>query len=148
MESLLISSSSKTNMYSEWASLSAQISANSCGAQCFSVLNKFPASAGREVVISVVKQLGTNLGITQNAEPSHLVKDEEVSAPNIVDIVALFSWMLLTGQVVHGCHLFRPLVASARARNHQGLRQCLLRMADCFAPTATNQCSEANLRGC
>ncbi|XP_034475060.1 ral GTPase-activating protein subunit beta isoform X4 [Drosophila innubila] len=65
-------------MYSEWASLSAQISANSCGAQCFSVLNKFPASAGREVVISVVKQLGTNLGITQNAEPSHLVKDEEV----------------------------------------------------------------------
>ncbi|XP_016954566.1 ral GTPase-activating protein subunit beta isoform X17 [Drosophila biarmipes] len=65
-------------MYSEWASLSAQISANSCGAQCFSVLNKFPASAGREVVVSVVKQLGTNLGITQNAEPSHLVKDEEV----------------------------------------------------------------------
>ncbi|XP_034100505.1 ral GTPase-activating protein subunit beta isoform X14 [Drosophila albomicans] len=65
-------------MYSEWASLSTQISANSCGAQCFSVLNKFPASAGREVVISVVKQLGTNLGITQNAEPSHLVKDEEV----------------------------------------------------------------------
>ncbi|XP_064546570.1 ral GTPase-activating protein subunit beta isoform X2 [Drosophila montana] len=65
-------------MYSEWASLSAQITANSCGAQCFSVLNKFPASAGREVVISVVKQLGTNLGITQNAEPSHLVKDEEV----------------------------------------------------------------------
>ncbi|XP_023171091.1 ral GTPase-activating protein subunit beta isoform X5 [Drosophila hydei] len=65
-------------MYSEWASLSAQINANSCGAQCYSVLNKFPASAGREVVISVVKQLGTNLGITQNAEPSHLVKDEEV----------------------------------------------------------------------
>ncbi|XP_032585191.1 ral GTPase-activating protein subunit beta isoform X2 [Drosophila mojavensis] len=65
-------------MYSEWASLSAQINANSCGAQCFSVLNKFPASAGREVVMSVVKQLGTNLGITQNAEPSHLVKDEEV----------------------------------------------------------------------
>ncbi|XP_016986707.1 ral GTPase-activating protein subunit beta isoform X7 [Drosophila rhopaloa] len=65
-------------MYSEWASLSAQITANSCGAQCFSVLNKFPASAGREVVVSVVKQLGNNLGITQNAEPSHLVKDEEV----------------------------------------------------------------------
>ncbi|XP_032591654.1 ral GTPase-activating protein subunit beta isoform X3 [Drosophila grimshawi] len=65
-------------MYSEWASLSAEINANSCGAQCFSVLNKFPASAGREVVISVVKQLGTNLGITQNAEPSHLVKDDEV----------------------------------------------------------------------
>ncbi|ALC37916.1 CG34408 [Drosophila busckii] len=66
-------------MYSEWASLSQQISANSCGAQCFSVLNKFPASAGREVVFSVVKQLATNLGITSgHAEPSHLVKDEEV----------------------------------------------------------------------
>lgn len=135
-------------MYSEWASLSAQISANSCGAQCFSVLNKFPASAGREVVISVVKQLGTNLGITQNAEPSHLVKDEEVSAPNIVDTLAIFSRKLSTGQVVHGRHLFWSLVASAGTRNHQGLRQCLLRVADCFAPTATNQCPEANLRGC
>ncbi|XP_030384786.1 ral GTPase-activating protein subunit beta [Scaptodrosophila lebanonensis] len=65
-------------MYSEWVSLSTQIAANSCGAQCYSVLNKFPASAGREVAVSVVKQLATNLGITQNAEPSHLVKDEEV----------------------------------------------------------------------
>ncbi|XP_065357088.1 ral GTPase-activating protein subunit beta isoform X5 [Calliphora vicina] len=66
-------------MYGEWVSLSAQISANSGGAQSYSVLNKFPASAGREVAVSVVKQLATNLGITQNAEPSHLVKDEEVN---------------------------------------------------------------------
>ncbi|KAM7352661.1 ral GTPase-activating protein subunit beta isoform 4-T4 [Cochliomyia hominivorax] len=66
-------------MYGEWVSLSSQISANSCGAQSYSVLNKFPASAGREVAVSVVKQLATNLGITQNAEPSHLVKDEEVN---------------------------------------------------------------------
>lgn len=83
-------------MYTEWASLSAQISANSCGAQCFSVLNKFPASAGREVVISVVKQLGTNLGITQNAEPSHLVKDEEASAPYIA-CVQVFLCLFTTG---------------------------------------------------
>lgn len=34
---------------------------------------------GREVTISVVKQLASNLGITQNAEPSHFIKDEEVS---------------------------------------------------------------------
>ncbi|XP_075152909.1 ral GTPase-activating protein subunit beta isoform X2 [Haematobia irritans] len=66
-------------MYGEWVSLSAQITANSCGAQSCSVLNKFPASSGREVAVSVVKQLATNLGITQNAEPSHLVKDEEVN---------------------------------------------------------------------
>ncbi|XP_037904139.1 ral GTPase-activating protein subunit beta isoform X8 [Hermetia illucens] len=65
-------------MYSEWVSLSQTIASNSCGAQSQSVLNKFPASAGREVAVSVVKQLATNLGITQNAEPSHLVKDEEV----------------------------------------------------------------------
>lgn len=82
-------------MYSEWASLSAQITANSCGAQCFSVLNKFPASAGREVVISVVKQLGTNLGITQNAEPSHLVKDEEARAPYYVCVYVLIILMLI-----------------------------------------------------
>ncbi|XP_055920313.1 ral GTPase-activating protein subunit beta isoform X9 [Eupeodes corollae] len=65
-------------MYSEWASLSATIAANSAEAQSSSVLNKFPASAGKEVAVSVVKQLASNLGITQNAEPSHLVKDEEV----------------------------------------------------------------------
>lgn len=34
---------------------------------------------GREVTIAVVKQLASNLGITQNAEPSHFIKDEEVS---------------------------------------------------------------------
>ncbi|XP_058980656.1 ral GTPase-activating protein subunit beta isoform X9 [Musca domestica] len=66
-------------MYGEWVSLSSQITANSCAAQSCSVLNKFPASSGREVTVSVVKQLATNLGITQNAEPSHLVKDDEVN---------------------------------------------------------------------
>ncbi|XP_054741777.1 ral GTPase-activating protein subunit beta isoform X17 [Anastrepha obliqua] len=66
-------------MYSEWVSLSSQISADSCAAQSCSVLNKFPASAGREVTVSVVRQLASNLGITQNAEPSHLVRDEEVN---------------------------------------------------------------------
>lgn len=65
-------------MYSEWASLSTTIAANSAEAQSSSVLNKFPASAGKEVAVSVVKQLASNLGITQNAEPSHLVKDDEV----------------------------------------------------------------------
>ncbi|XP_018785169.1 PREDICTED: ral GTPase-activating protein subunit beta isoform X5 [Bactrocera latifrons] len=66
-------------MYSEWVSLSSQISADNCAAQSCSVLNKFPASAGREVTVSVVRQLASNLGITQNAEPSHLVRDEEVN---------------------------------------------------------------------
>ncbi|KAL5279964.1 RALGAPB family protein [Megaselia abdita] len=65
-------------MYSDWVSLTSTITANSQNAQSSSVLNKFPASAGREVTISVVKQLASNLGITQNAEPSHFIKDEEV----------------------------------------------------------------------
>ncbi|XP_055376410.1 ral GTPase-activating protein subunit beta isoform X10 [Condylostylus longicornis] len=65
-------------MYSEWVSLSSTLQSNASGAQSQSVLNKFPASAGKEVAVNVVRQLASNLGITQNAEPSHLVKDEEV----------------------------------------------------------------------
>lgn len=91
-------------MYSEWISLTSAIATNSQNAQSQSVLNKFPASAGslthlwngeilqvkcllfvgREVTISVVKQLASNLGITQNAEPSHFIKDEEVSEFSIL----------------------------------------------------------------
>lgn len=68
-------------MYTEWASLSSIISANSCGAQSQSVLNKFSGLAGREVAVAVVKQLAGNLGITQPAEPSVLNNDQEVDRP-------------------------------------------------------------------
>ena len=66
-------------MFAEWASLSPIIAANSNGAQSKSVLNKFSGPAGREVTIAVTKQLATNLGFTQPAEPSSLTNDEEVS---------------------------------------------------------------------
>lgn len=72
-------------MYSEWASLSPVIAANSNGTST-TVLNKFSAIAGREVAQSVVKQLAANLGITQAPEPSILVTDEEVSCNHFLDI--------------------------------------------------------------
>uniref|UniRef100_A0A1B0CW31 Uncharacterized protein n=1 Tax=Lutzomyia longipalpis TaxID=7200 RepID=A0A1B0CW31_LUTLO len=66
-----------TKMYTEWASLSPVIASNSCSAQnC--VLNKFQGNAGKDVAVAVVKQLASNLGISQPAEPSNLITDQEV----------------------------------------------------------------------
>lgn len=64
-------------MYEEWASLSPIIAANSHGSS-HSVLHKFSIAAGRDVSLAVVKQLASNLGITQAPEPSILVVDDEV----------------------------------------------------------------------
>lgn len=63
-------------MYSEWASLSVLIQRGSEESQ--SVLEKFSPVAGREVALSIVRQLATSLGITQAAEPSPLTTDKEV----------------------------------------------------------------------
>lgn len=65
-------------MYAEWASLSPIIAANSNGSPQ-SVLTKFMGNAGRDVSTAVVKQLASNLGITQSPEPSILHTDEEVN---------------------------------------------------------------------
>ncbi|XP_050435696.1 ral GTPase-activating protein subunit beta isoform X9 [Adelges cooleyi] len=67
----------RSGMYCEWASLSLAV--QNCGETGQSVLNKFPASSGKEVVTSVIKQLTSNLGITHPPEPSKLVKDTEVT---------------------------------------------------------------------
>lgn len=64
-------------MYSEWTSLSPLV--QSCGPEGHSVLDKFGITIGREVTLSVVRQLATNLGITQAAEPTPLDSDKEVS---------------------------------------------------------------------
>lgn len=63
-------------MYSEWASLSPRI--QSFGDDRLCVLDTFPNQAGREVVVAVVKQLASNLGIKQASEPSPLTTDKEV----------------------------------------------------------------------
>ncbi|KAL6447256.1 hypothetical protein ACFW04_001486 [Cataglyphis niger] len=67
---------SQGGMYSEWASLSTLIQQGSEESQ--SVLEKFPPGAGKEVALSIVRQLAANLGITQAAEPSPLSTDKEV----------------------------------------------------------------------
>ncbi|XP_046418146.1 ral GTPase-activating protein subunit beta isoform X4 [Neodiprion fabricii] len=69
-------SDSGGGMYSEWASLSTLVQNGSEDSQ--SVLKKFHPVAGREVALSIVRQLATNLGITQAAEHSPLTTDREV----------------------------------------------------------------------
>lgn len=65
-------------MYSEWASLSPLIQQQqAAGGGGHSVLDKF-GSVGKEVVLGVVRQLASNLGLTQPAEPSPLTTDQEV----------------------------------------------------------------------
>lgn len=63
-------------MYSEWASLSNMVVRG--GEESNSVLGKFPPGAGKEVALSIVRQLASNIGITQAAEPSTLTSDREV----------------------------------------------------------------------
>lgn len=63
-------------MYSEWASLTTLVQHGNEESQ--SVLAKFPMSAGKDVAVAVVKQLASNLGLTQAAEPSPLTTDKEV----------------------------------------------------------------------
>lgn len=67
----------RSGMYCEWASLSTAV--QNCGEFGQSVLNKFPAGSGKDVVLSVIKQLTSNLGITHPPEPSKLAKDSEVT---------------------------------------------------------------------
>lgn len=67
---------SQGGMYSEWASLSVLVQQGSEESQ--SVLEKFSPIAGKEVALSVVRQLAANLGITQAAEASLLCTDKEV----------------------------------------------------------------------
>ncbi|XP_076306424.1 ral GTPase-activating protein subunit beta isoform X2 [Tachypleus tridentatus] len=63
-------------MYSEWVSISATAEAEKLR---WSVLNKFPGTAGRDVVIAVVRPLVATLGInTGHCEQSGLLLDKEV----------------------------------------------------------------------
>ncbi|XP_014219177.1 ral GTPase-activating protein subunit beta isoform X2 [Copidosoma floridanum] len=64
------------NMYSEWASLSILIQQGSEDSQ--SVLEKFNSVVGKDVTLSIVRQLAANLGIAQAAEASPLITDKEV----------------------------------------------------------------------
>lgn len=63
-------------MYSEWASLNVVTSQGLNDSR--SVLEKFGPNVGRDVTLSIVRQLASNLGIAQPAEPSYLNSDKEV----------------------------------------------------------------------
>lgn len=65
-------------MYSEWTSLTSYFQNGEGNEERTSVLDKFPVSSGKDVVVAVVKPLAANLGITQASEPSVLSTDREV----------------------------------------------------------------------
>ncbi|XP_063903698.1 ral GTPase-activating protein subunit beta isoform X6 [Zophobas morio] len=69
-------SSENKGMYSEWTSLSLMLQNNDDANQ--SVLEKFGLTTSKDVTLGVVRQLASNLGISQPAEPSPLVTDKEV----------------------------------------------------------------------
>lgn len=70
--------SSCGGMYSEWTSLTLSFQNGEGNEERSSVLDKFPVSSGKDVVLAVVKPLAANLGITQASEPSVLSTDREV----------------------------------------------------------------------
>lgn len=76
-KNVFLQDSEHGGMYSEWASLSNAVTSGT-SVDSTSVLLKFPASSGRDVALSVVRQLAANLGIAQAAELSSLTTDKEV----------------------------------------------------------------------
>lgn len=66
----------RPGMYREWASLSNRLLNGSD--EGHSVLEKFPGQAGKEVALAIIRQLASNVGISQPPQPSNLVTDREV----------------------------------------------------------------------
>ncbi|CAG9768936.1 unnamed protein product [Ceutorhynchus assimilis] len=69
-------SSENKGMYGEWTSLS--LAGQEGGEEGQSVLEKFDLPISKEITLGLVKQLASNLGITQAPEPSVLLTDREV----------------------------------------------------------------------
>ncbi|XP_034250605.1 ral GTPase-activating protein subunit beta isoform X1 [Thrips palmi] len=63
-------------MYREWASLSPRLLNGS--EEGHSVLEKFPGNAGKDVALAIIRQLASNVGISQPPQPSNLITDREV----------------------------------------------------------------------
>lgn len=70
-------SSENKGMYGEWTSLGLVAQQGEHEVQ--SVLEKFDLPVSKEITISLVKQLASNLGIAQAPEPSILITDRDVS---------------------------------------------------------------------
>lgn len=65
-------------MYGEWTSLSLAVQDGEQDGQ--SVLEKFDLPISKEITLGLVKQLASNLSITQTPEPSILASDREVGS--------------------------------------------------------------------
>uniref|UniRef100_A0A336MB89 CSON013173 protein n=1 Tax=Culicoides sonorensis TaxID=179676 RepID=A0A336MB89_CULSO len=65
-------------MYSQWASLTPLIEQNVNGSQSTSVLNKFSISCGKDVALTVIKQIASSFSVAQPTEPSPLTTDQEL----------------------------------------------------------------------
>lgn len=63
-------------MYTEWVSLQTSIHSDSSHV---SVLKRFPAAVGKEIVVPVVKTISQGLSINSNDQPSKLSTAEEVN---------------------------------------------------------------------
>ncbi|KAE8751950.1 hypothetical protein FOCC_FOCC001427 [Frankliniella occidentalis] len=66
----------RPGMYREWASLSSRLLNGS--EEGHSVLEKFPGNAGKDVSLAIIRQLASNVGISQPPQPSNLITDREV----------------------------------------------------------------------
>lgn len=88
-------------MYWEWASLSPRL-LNSTE-EGHSVLEKFPGNAGKEVALAVIRQLASNLGISQPPQPSNLVTDREVQW--CMEVRFFMSILVL---IAHYCCSYQP----------------------------------------
>ncbi|KAL1509023.1 hypothetical protein ABEB36_003829 [Hypothenemus hampei] len=69
-------SSENKGMYAEWTSLNLEGENGALNGQ--SVLEKFSLPISKDITLGLVKQLASNLGITQAPEPSILTTDREV----------------------------------------------------------------------
>lgn len=79
-------------MYSQWASLTPTIEQNVNGSQSKSVLNKFSISCGKEVALTVIKQIASTFSVAQPTVPSPLTTDQEVWFTFILNFLSIFTY--------------------------------------------------------
>lgn len=89
------------------------IDQNVNGSQSKSVLNKFSISCGKDVALTVIKQIASTFSIAQPTEPSPLTTDQEVCVVIKFDDLRrrMIKNVSFPGTLVHGRHLLRPVIA-------------------------------------
>ena len=75
-------------MYTEWVSLQTSIQSDN---RHVSVLKRFPAAVGKDIVVPVVKTISQGLSINSNDQPSKLSSVDEVKWTMEVSQLSVFS---------------------------------------------------------